>query len=290
MATVGRRKWTTAQVKQTPTDGSGRFTAIVSTFGPPPDSQGDVIAPGAFLLSIADWRVRGKRPTLWWQHDYSNPQATLGTIERMYESDDGLVIEAQLDLDHEPAVAVYEGLLARRLNEFSIGYAVLKEHRESSQRFGSYTVLDEVELLEVSVVSSGANRFTRVLDVKQRPRTDVSYWMARIAEAATGQPVITDEDRKATDDFILQEKLAAIQRALDRDAQARWEGDMAERSRWLVDTTPEIEREREAEFRSREQAELDHREAVREREYEEREATDKARRRHAQEDPTVFAW
>jgi hypothetical protein len=34
MHSLGRRKVATATVKQSPTDGSGRFTAIVSTFRP----------------------------------------------------------------------------------------------------------------------------------------------------------------------------------------------------------------------------------------------------------------
>src|SRR6185436_16822767 len=80
--TLGRRKFATATVKRSPTDGSGRFTAIVSTFGPPPDAQGDVISPGAFLKSIADWRARDVRPTVCWGHDYKNPSAAISLIER----------------------------------------------------------------------------------------------------------------------------------------------------------------------------------------------------------------
>jgi hypothetical protein len=166
MHSLGRRKIATATVERSPTDGSGRFSAVVSTFGPPADLQGDVVAPGAFLKSIADWRSRDMRPTLWWQHDYSNPNAAIGIIERMYEAEEGLIIEAQLDLDHEPALAVYEGLLARRLKEFSIGFAIISEHKEAD-----YNVLDEVAILEASVVYAGANRFTRVLDIKTATTT-----------------------------------------------------------------------------------------------------------------------
>ena len=39
--------------------------------------------------------------------------------------------------------------------------------------------------------------------------------------------IITDADRRAVDEFILAEKLAAIQRALDQDEQKRWEQRMA---------------------------------------------------------------
>jgi HK97 family phage prohead protease len=166
LADTNREKRFTASVKKSPTDGSGRFTAIVSTFGPPPDVQGDVVAPGAFLRSIMDWLTRGRKPSIWWDHSYDNPAAALGTIERMFETEEGLVIEGALDLDHEPAVKVYEGLLSGRLSEFSIGFAIIEAHKESSVEFGHYQVLDELELLEVSVVHAGANRYTRLVDVK----------------------------------------------------------------------------------------------------------------------------
>jgi HK97 family phage prohead protease len=168
------------------------------------------------------------RPTLWWQHDYSNPNAAIGIIERMYEAEEGLIIEAQLDLDHEPALAVYEGLLARRLKEFSIGFAIISEHKEAD-----YNVLDEVAILEASVVYAGANRFTRVLDIKTATTTstfggavkdtytdpnDPAYWSRRIDELEkSARPSL---DSGVVDAFVLEtrelmvrEKLAEAQHA-----------------------------------------------------------------------------
>jgi HK97 family phage prohead protease len=228
MHSLGRRKIATATVERSPTDGSGRFIAIVSTFGPPPDAQGDIVSPGAFLKSIANWRARDMRPTVWWGHDYKNPSAAIGIVERMYETDDGLVIEAQLDLDHEPALAVYEGMLAGRLKEFSIGYAVIVEHREDG-----YNVLDEVELLEVSVVYAGANRFTRVLDIKTATTTSTfggavkvtytdpnspAYWSRRIDELEKStrpalDPTVVDAFVLETRELIAREKLAEAEHA-----------------------------------------------------------------------------
>lgn len=235
---LGRRKTATATIKESPTDGSGRVTALVSTFGPPPDSQGDVVAPGAFLKSIADWRSRGRRPAVWYGHQYDNPQAAIGVIERMYEEEKGLIIEAVLDLSHEPAIAVYEALLSGRLSEWSIGYAVLAEHPERSAKYGTYNVLDEVELLECSAVHAGANRYTRTLDVKSRSLgsdatvrfDDTARYNRLIDEAADGAPVITDEDRAATmaavDELLTEVKLEKVNEALARAEQAAWEGRM----------------------------------------------------------------
>ena len=226
-ALAGHRiKHVTAEVKRAPTDGSGRFTAIVSTFGPPPDAQNDVIAPGAFLLSIADWRARGRRPALWWMHDYANPAATLGTVEKMFENDEGLVIEGQLDLSHEPAVAVYEGLLAGRLSEWSIGYAVISEHEENSKAYGTYRVLDEVELLEVSVVSAGANRYTRVLEVKHvpRPLSELERLNKQLDELAG--PVVRKAEPGQVDRFVTEVREEMVREKLAEAKQAAWERQM----------------------------------------------------------------
>jgi HK97 family phage prohead protease len=232
MHSLGRHKIATATVERSPTDGSGRFTAIVSTFGPPPDVQGDIIAPGAFLKSIVDWRARDMRPTVWWQHDYKNPSAAIGLVERMYETDDGLVIEAQLDLDHEPALAVYEGLLAGRLKEFSIGFAIIAEHRE-----GGFNVLDEVELLEVSVVYAGSNRYTRLIDIKTASTstvasttTDVAEWNLRIDEVASTKRVVTDAARNAADTFITAVHLEMVEEKLAEARASSFDAELNERA------------------------------------------------------------
>jgi len=231
LADTAREKRFAAQIKTAPTDGTGRFSAIVSTFGPPPDHQGDVVSPGAFLHSIAEWRRRGKRPSIWWEHDYKNPAAALGTIERMFETDAGLVIEGKLDLSHEPAVAVYEGLLAGRLNEFSIGLAVLEQHRQMmSDGFLEYNVLDELEPLEVSVVHAGANRFTRLLDVKSANTSTTTStvpvtWSTVTTTAPTTQAdrLIAEARKRVGDD-------AEKQRRLDLLTKCNWTED----NLWLL--------------------------------------------------------
>ena len=67
-------------------------------------------------------------------------------------------------------------------------------------------------------------------DLKRREalKDSPAYWSRKIDDAADGtRPTVTEEDRRAADEFILAEKLAAIQRALDQDEQKRWEQQMA---------------------------------------------------------------
>jgi HK97 family phage prohead protease len=142
-------------------DDEGTFIGYASTFETVPDLQGDVVSPLAFDATIADWRSRGSWPPLLWNHDTSTPSSSLGAITHLRTDHRGLVIEGRLDLAHEPAKAVYAAMKSGRIKTFSISYAVIKQHREYN-----WNVLDEVALLEISVVSSPANRNAMLTGLK----------------------------------------------------------------------------------------------------------------------------
>ena len=81
---VRRISSTKAIITKAPTDGSGRVTALVSTFGPPPDSQGDIIEPGAFARSIA-FAIKenpGELWPVWYMHSYRDPENAIGVGDR----------------------------------------------------------------------------------------------------------------------------------------------------------------------------------------------------------------
>jgi HK97 family phage prohead protease len=163
-----RTKTITAEIKRSPSDGSGVFVALVSTFDLEPDSQGDVIGRHAFDRTVNEARV--KHPDalfpVWWQHSYSDPSAAIGLITRAVIDDAGLVVEGRLNIDtNEKALGVYEGLLEGTIREWSISYGIVAEHRENING-KDVNVLDELELLEISAVMRGANANTRTLSVK----------------------------------------------------------------------------------------------------------------------------
>ena len=63
-------------------------------------------------------------------------------------------------------------------------------------------------------------------DLKRREalKDSPAYWSRKIDEAADGtRPTVTEEDRRAADEFILAEKLATVQRFLEQDEQRHWE-------------------------------------------------------------------
>lgn len=221
---------TKAIITKAPTDGSGRVTALVSTFGPPPDSQGDIIERGAFArsISLSMKENPGELWPVWYMHGYRDPENAIGMVVAASETGRGLVVEIQLNLANEVAMKTYEGLLARTLREWSIGFAVIKEHPGTWQG-QAVNFLDELEILEVSQVYAGANRFTRTLDVKTaRPepepvQSEAAMLMEKIERAAYGRPHVDPAVVKQVDDLILATRLELIREALDRAEQGEWE-------------------------------------------------------------------
>jgi HK97 family phage prohead protease len=237
---LGEIKYLSAKIKQSPTDGSGRFVAVVSTFGPPPDTQNDIVTPGAFRASIAEASVKhpGSLWPVFWMHMYDDPENVIGVVVAAAETSEGLVIEGQLDLDNERAMNVYEGLLGNRIREWSIAYAINKA-REDTWKGEHVRYLDELELLEISAVYSGANRFTRTVEVRSRPnatsgssatvtwtaepQSELDRINARLDALASGEklrnPAIADQ----VEELVLDVREELVRESLDRAEQAAWE-------------------------------------------------------------------
>jgi HK97 family phage prohead protease len=183
--TFARTKVVAAQIKTSPTDGSGRFVALVSTFHREPDVMGDVVSPTAFDRTIVE--ARAKHPQnlwpVWWGHGYDNPDNSIGVITDAYVTDEGLVVEGRLAIDSSAkALEVYRGMLEDRIREWSISYGVIREHREKIDDGRGVNVLDELELLEISSVMAGANRYTRTIEVKAASRACACSSLERCAK------------------------------------------------------------------------------------------------------------
>jgi hypothetical protein len=149
------------------------------------------------------------------------------------------VIEGQLDLDSERAMHVYEGLLGNRIREWSIAYAINRA-REDTWEGEHVRYLDELELLEISAVYSGANRFTRTVEVRSRSTTsssdataspdgdsyepdELALINARLDQLASNERPRSPELARRVDDLIVATRLELVQEALDRAEQAAWE-------------------------------------------------------------------
>lgn len=154
------------KVKAGPDDGlgEGEFTAYAAVFGNR-DSYGDVIVPGAFAKTLADWQSGGNFIPLLFGHNMSDPDFNIGHVITAEEDDHGLKVSAQLDLENPKAMQVYRMLKGKRINQMSFAYDVIEGAESEHDGTWSYE-LRELKLYEVSVVTIGANQETEILSVK----------------------------------------------------------------------------------------------------------------------------
>lgn len=125
------------------------------------DSYGDVVRPGAFKKSLAEWAKKGRLPPMLWQHDRREP---IGVFTKMVEDEKGLFVEGRLLIDDIPqARAVYALLKEKALGGMSIGYREILIEQDHDEKV---TNLLELDLWEVSVVTFPANEEATVDSVK----------------------------------------------------------------------------------------------------------------------------
>ncbi|MGV3564162.1 MAG: HK97 family phage prohead protease [Nocardioides sp.] len=155
------------RVKAGPDDGleEGQFAAYASTFTRVPDSYGDIVAPGAFAKTLADWESRDAVIPLLFGHRMDDPDFNIGHVVKAVEDQHGLLVTAQLDLENPKAAQTYRLLKGRRIDQMSFAYDVLDEGQVEVDG-GKANELRELSLYEVSVVPIGANQDTEVLAVK----------------------------------------------------------------------------------------------------------------------------
>ncbi|MFA9201857.1 MAG: HK97 family phage prohead protease [Cypionkella sp.] len=131
--------------------GGLRLAGYAALFGIA-DAAGDTIRPGAFARTLAERRagLLGPLPLLW-QH---RAGARIGWVERVSEDARGLRIVARLDnLDHRAAAM----LRTHSVNGLSFGY-----HARAASRSGAGRLLEEIELVEISLVTHPLQPAARV--------------------------------------------------------------------------------------------------------------------------------
>lgn len=136
----------------------GTFTGYGSIFGNK-DAYGDVVEVGAFTKSIERHSARGSRPKMFWQHDMDKP---IGSWTAMREDEKGLFLEGRLNMDVQRGREAYALLKAGDIDGLSIGYQTISDEQD-----GDILRLKELDLIEVSVVSLGANDQALVGAVKE---------------------------------------------------------------------------------------------------------------------------
>jgi len=153
-------------------DSNGNDQGIVigygSTFGNV-DTYGDTVAKGAFKKTIADAKSGETNwPVMLSQHSENLP---IGIWTGMEENETGLRLQGKLALNTTKGRDAYELLrMSPRpaLNGLSIGYRAkdFELHRNKSGPGGASRTLKAVDLVECSLVTFPADKFSRVTSVK----------------------------------------------------------------------------------------------------------------------------
>jgi HK97 family phage prohead protease len=142
----------------------GQFEAIVSVFGNK-DSYGDIVVPGAFTDTLAEWAAKGDPIPVYWSHRMDDPDYNIGWVLDAKETSEGLYVKAQLDLESTKAAQVYRLLKGRRVTQFSFAYDI-DEAAWVEKDGESWYELRKLGLHEVGPTPIGANQETELLAVK----------------------------------------------------------------------------------------------------------------------------
>lgn len=163
-----------AQVKAAKDAPAGQFEALVSVFGNK-DSYGDVVVKGAFAETLAEWAKSGNPIPVYYSHRMDDPDFNVGHVLEAKETDDGLWVKAQLDIEDplpgSKAPQVYRLMKGGRLTQFSFAYDVLDAAMAKSDDLGEYFELRKLKLHEVGPTPIGANQETELLTVKAAAHT-----------------------------------------------------------------------------------------------------------------------
>ncbi len=148
---------------------TGEFAGYGAIFGNV-DSYGDVIAKGAFKTTLREWEERGKLPPMLLQHGgwgaSVDDMLPVGQWLEMEENAKGLKVKGKLfALGTERGQYVYEGMKSGELDGLSIGFRV-KKFTMGTKPSEPRRTLEEIDLMEVSIVTFPANGKARVSAVK----------------------------------------------------------------------------------------------------------------------------
>lgn len=141
---------------------SGEFTGYASVFDTV-DFYRDVVRPGAFRESLADWKKKGKFPPILWQHMSAQP---LGPHLDMYEDEKGLYVHGRLLVGEiEKAREAHALLKAQVISGMSIGFNVPEDGASYDGKTNVWN-LNRIQIWENSLVTFPANEDAQVEEVK----------------------------------------------------------------------------------------------------------------------------
>ncbi|GHU26728.1 hypothetical protein FACS1894152_1920 [Bacilli bacterium] len=136
---------------------SGKFYGYASVFNTE-DSQGDIILNGAFHRTLKN---NNENIKLLLQHDRNS---IIGETILLREDVVGLYVEGRIYLEKQLGWNTFCFTKNNLLSGLSIGYRVNDFNHDAKGR----RVIKSLDLFEISIVSSPANRFSRIIYCKSK--------------------------------------------------------------------------------------------------------------------------
>jgi uncharacterized protein len=168
------------------------------------DRGGDIVLPGAFKASLAEWKRKKQVIPMLWQHSSDSP---IGVWDDLIENDRGLSVKGSLIMDVPQAVAARALIKGGALSGLSIGFRT--KEAEIDRTTGARK-LKKLELWEISLVTFPMLPEAQVTGVKTSGEFDPMYWEksfrdegltnreAKIATSVARKLVLRDEGRNGT--------------------------------------------------------------------------------------------
>ena len=147
------------------TSETGVFTGYASVFNNI-DSVRDVVMPGAFTETLAEYGENGANIPCYWNHVLNDPRMCIGWTLEAREDANGLFVRVQLDLGSEVGAQAYAMLKRGLVKQMSITYIVEDVEEATASDGDGVWYLRKLKLFEVSVVPVAANQEAGILDVK----------------------------------------------------------------------------------------------------------------------------
>lgn len=164
-----KSKQTIVKSAQLEYQGGGTVAGYISTFDREPDSYGDIVAPGAFAETIADWAEkngRGLYLPLLYGHNTDDPFYNIGRFTELREDERGLYGVAEFDPDNPTAQYVRKLAQEGRLYQFSFAYSVEDAAQVELENGATVNELRKLTVYEGSLVQIPANQHAEVVEVK----------------------------------------------------------------------------------------------------------------------------
>ncbi len=176
---------------------AGTIEGYASVFGLM-DQGGDIVMPGAFKATMADWRKRKSLPPMLWQH---NPSTPIGVWTDLAEDEKGLKVTGELILDVPLAASTHALLKRQAVSGLSIGY---RSRKDEIDRSTGARRLFQVELWEISLVTIPMLREAQISQVK-------GFDPRELEAALRDEGGLSNRDAKAA--------VAILRKSLSRDAE-----------------------------------------------------------------------